>query len=163
MADDRWLWGEMRRVCEVVRPRWVLAENVPGLLSAGDVRGHLFGTVVRDLAQIGYFVEWFCLSAANVGANHIRDRVFIVGRLADANDPRPQGHGGCGDNGGSASQRPAGPSGDAVEGWWQSEPDVGRVAHGVPKRVDRLRCLGNAVVPQVSQYIGKMIMEYDNR
>jgi DNA (cytosine-5)-methyltransferase 1 len=47
------------------------------------------------------------------------------------------------------------PNGD----WWSSEPDVGRVAHGIPNRVDRLRCLGNAVVPQVAQWIGERIME----
>jgi len=44
-------------------------------------------------------------------------------------------------------------------GWWLSEPDVGRVAHGVPSRVDRLRCLGNAVVPQVVEAIGRAIIE----
>ena len=43
-------------------------------------------------------------------------------------------------------------------GWWLTEPDVGRVAHGVPKRVDRLRCLGNSVVPQVAEHIGRMIV-----
>jgi DNA (cytosine-5)-methyltransferase 1 len=44
-------------------------------------------------------------------------------------------------------------------GWWLAEPDVGRVAHGVSARVDRLRCLGNAVVPQVVELIGRAIME----
>jgi DNA (cytosine-5)-methyltransferase 1 len=43
--------------------------------------------------------------------------------------------------------------------WWATEPDVGRVAHGVSARVDRLRCLGNAVVPQVAEFIGRRIME----
>jgi DNA (cytosine-5)-methyltransferase 1 len=42
--------------------------------------------------------------------------------------------------------------------WWATEPDVGRVAHGVPVRVDRLRALGNAVVPQIPQIIGEAIM-----
>lgn len=42
--------------------------------------------------------------------------------------------------------------------WWETEPDVGRVAHGIPSRVDRLRGLGNAVVPQVAEYVGRMIM-----
>jgi DNA (cytosine-5)-methyltransferase 1 len=41
--------------------------------------------------------------------------------------------------------------------WWDVEPDVGRVAHGVPHRVDRLRCLGNAVVPQVAEYVGRQL------
>jgi hypothetical protein len=43
-------------------------------------------------------------------------------------------------------------------GWWRSEPDVGRVAHGIPSRVDRLRCLGNAVVPQIPELIGRAIL-----
>jgi len=46
-------------------------------------------------------------------------------------------------------------------GWWAAEPDVGRVAYGIPSRVDRLRSLGNAVVPQVAEWIGRQIMEAD--
>lgn len=46
---------------------------------------------------------------------------------------------------------------------WETEPDVGRVAHGVPSRLDRLRCLGNAVVPQVGEHIGRLVIEYDRR
>ena len=45
--------------------------------------------------------------------------------------------------------------------WWEFEPDVGRVAHGVSSRVDRLKGLGNAVVPQVAEVIGRLIMEAD--
>ena len=47
------------------------------------------------------------------------------------------------------------------DNWWKVEPDVGRVAHGVPSRVDRLRGLGNAVVPQVAELIGRMVIDYD--
>jgi DNA (cytosine-5)-methyltransferase 1 len=43
-------------------------------------------------------------------------------------------------------------------GWWDIEPNVGRVAHGIPKRVDRLRGLGNAVVPQIVEWIGRRII-----
>jgi DNA (cytosine-5)-methyltransferase 1 len=50
--------------------------------------------------------------------------------------------------------------GRSVGDWWQTEPDVGRVAHGVPSRVDRLRGIGNAVVPQVAEVIGRLIMEH---
>jgi len=45
---------------------------------------------------------------------------------------------------------------------WKPEPGVGRVATGVPRRVDRLRCLGNAVVPQVAEVVGRVIMDLDN-
>ena len=43
--------------------------------------------------------------------------------------------------------------------WWETEPDVGRVANGIPARVDRLKCLGNAVVPQVAEFVGCIVME----
>ena len=75
-ADPRWMWPQLRRVLAVLRPQWAVVENVPGLLSAHA--GRLFGEVVRDLAALGYRVEWDCISAASVGAPHIRDRVFIV-------------------------------------------------------------------------------------
>jgi len=57
-----------------------------------------------------------------------------------------------------SNQRQAGSCCD-VNGWWSVEPDVGRVANGIPKRVDRLRCLGNAVVPQIPELIGHAILE----
>jgi DNA (cytosine-5)-methyltransferase 1 len=60
---------------------------------------------------------------------------------------------------------PVPPEQPAVEcsGWWESEPNVGRVAHGVPSRVDRLRCLGNAVVPQIVEVIGRQIIAHEER
>ena len=48
----------------------------------------------------------------------------------------------------------------AIGRWWETEPDVGRVAHGVPSRVDRLRGLGNAVVPQVAEVIGRLVIAH---
>lgn len=49
------------------------------------------------------------------------------------------------------------------DGWWETEPNVGRVANGVPARLDRLRGLGNAVVPQVAELVGRMVIDYDNQ
>jgi DNA (cytosine-5)-methyltransferase 1 len=49
-----------------------------------------------------------------------------------------------------------------INGWWEIEPDVGRVAHGISSRLDRLRGLGNAVVPQVAEIVGRLIMEAHN-
>lgn len=54
----------------------------------------------------------------------------------------------------------AGGEADEPASWWAAEPGVGRVAAGIPRRVDRLRCLGNAVVPQVAQYIGEQIVRH---
>src|SRR5438270_5688184 len=75
-TDDRWLWPEFARCVRTVRPRYVLVENVPGLL----VRG--MGDVLGDLAACGYDAEWDCLPAAAVGAPHLRYRVFIVAYTA---------------------------------------------------------------------------------
>ena len=49
----------------------------------------------------------------------------------------------------------------SISDWWATEPDVGRMADGVPHRVERLRCLGNALVPQVAEWIGRSILEYE--
>jgi DNA (cytosine-5)-methyltransferase 1 len=82
--DERDLWGEYARLIRVLRPRWVLAENVPGLLSSES--GRFFGRVLGDLARLGYDAEWESLPAAAFGAPHIRERVFIV---AHADRERP--------------------------------------------------------------------------
>jgi DNA (cytosine-5)-methyltransferase 1 len=78
--DERDLWGEFARIVGEARPRWVVAENVPGLLSTplSGLRGGFFGRVLADLAGLGYCVRWDVLSASGVGAPHRRRRVFIV-------------------------------------------------------------------------------------
>ena len=214
-ADERWLWPEFHRIVREVRPRYVLVENVPGLLSIND--GRLFGGILADLADSGYDAEWDCIPAAALGAPHIRDRVFLIayadrcgdaagkqehasarqpvrlgkdGLLADAEraqrrENATRRHDAHGHDAGR--QEAAGglePSGEALANagrsrlalrearqaldefaatvgarQWTVEPDVGRVAHGIPARVDRLRGLGNAVVPQVAEYVGRMIMD----
>jgi DNA (cytosine-5)-methyltransferase 1 len=74
--DPRHLWPQIRRVISEVRPKYVLLENVPGLLSNGG--GKVFGRILSDLALLRYDAEWQVLSAASVGAWHQRDRVWIV-------------------------------------------------------------------------------------
>jgi len=66
------LWYEYARIISEMRPRYAIIENVKGLLSRG------MGTVLSELSAIGYDAEWTCLSAASVGAPHIRQRIFIV-------------------------------------------------------------------------------------
>ena len=87
--------------------------------------------------------------------------------LADCIRARLEGHAGdgevVGDEGQDGSTAEAGLCGGEHPGWWWAvEPDVGRVANGVPKRVDRLKQLGNAVVPQIPELIGRAIMDYEN-
>jgi len=79
--DERWMWPEFYRIICEVRPKWVLVENVPGLLSAigkNGKRGELFGGILRDLSTIGYDAQWKTISAFNFGAPHLRKRLFLV-------------------------------------------------------------------------------------
>lgn len=79
--DDRWMWGETYRIICEVRPEWVIVENVLGLLSAKDTEGKpggLFTGILRDFSKSGYDVEWNVVSAASVGALHLRKRVFVI-------------------------------------------------------------------------------------
>lgn len=244
------LWREYARAIRDLRPRYVLVENVPALLGRGLCR------VLGNLAPLGYDAQWDCISAADVGAPHIRNRVWIVAhangprleervvfarsasgagsapkgevvglghQVADANEfgarpiaqstsceaiptsrrlcfgPRrrstgtttgrelfpnfrrwagysgqesvladaagPRRHDWAPGAGGpiwdgarrAELERFRGTVGGAQ---WSAEPDVGRVADGVPSRVDRLRGLGNAVVPQIPELIGGWIVEH---
>ncbi len=99
-TDERWLWDEMLRVICEIRPRWVLAENVRGLLSARSLLDgrHLFGRVLRDLAENGYRVGWLCYGAGDVGAPHKRERVFIVANSQSTGNRRQQRSSGCGND-----------------------------------------------------------------
>ena len=71
-ADDRYLWPEMCRVIEEVRPAWVLGENVPGIVNLA------LDTVLSDLENIGYAGQAFIIPACGVDAPHKRERVAIV-------------------------------------------------------------------------------------
>jgi DNA (cytosine-5)-methyltransferase 1 len=171
-SDERWLWPEFARLIRDLRPRYALMENVPGLLTGG------MGDVLGDLAGLGFDAEWRVLSAAQFGAPHLRRRVFIV--AYSTRDGRQQGRPSTGQGLRQPGCRSHAPTDlhDALRGrhgapqeavfagrdrpkhasWWNVEPAVGRVANGVPRRVDRLRGLGNAVVPQVAEWIGRRIV-----
>lgn len=71
--DERWLWKDVIRVVRELGCRYVLLENVAGILSLG------LGTVLGDLAEIGFSAEWICVSASDVGAPHQRERWFCLG------------------------------------------------------------------------------------
>ena len=146
------LWFEFLRVICEIEPRWIVAENVGGLLSNNS--GREFGAVLRGLAASGYHATWQVLRASAFGAPHQRPRVFIVANRD--------------------SQR--------IEGFWQKpirrvsefswcqtvrgvkdlrgrsdipEPLIRRAGNGISPRLD---ALGNAVVPQVAEWIGRRIV-----
>lgn len=147
--DVRWLWPALADVVRAVRPRYALVENVPGLLDRG------MGDVLADLASFGYDAEWSIVSACAVGAPHSRERLFIVAYPAGERLER---------RGDTAHEGPAllASEGlrDSDRGSWPAESRPDGVAYGLPSRVDRLRAVGNAVVPQVSEYVGRLIVEH---
>lgn len=137
------LWSEMLRVVKETRPRWVVAENVPALRGRGADR------VLADLEGAGYAVRPVVVGAWAVGGAHRRDRVWVV-----ANSDLP----------GDRVRRAFDPMGEAPCPRTESrfaQPEPPRMADGVPRRLDRLRCLGNAVVPLIPELIGRWIIEAD--
>ena len=157
--DDRDLWPVMASLIEKLRPQFVIGENVRGFVNEplGLKRS------LSDLESIGYQAVPFIIPACAVGAGHRRDRCWILAHTQSgdiqlkAKRERGKGIGGrslyfCGVKGaGGGSGKPC---------RWLPEPDVGRVAYGVPRRVDRhrLKALGNAIVPQIAEEIGHAIV-----
>jgi len=193
------MWREMSRIIHEVRPRFAFVENSPMLTSRG------LGTVLGDLAAMGFDARWGVLGAADVGAVHQRDRIWIVakwrGQLSHAQQDRfrrweqqqesaqkkarkmaytkelfingsnnnarismeretkPKFRNDCGSknvsNANSAqckgvqqSERKEQEYAYACNArWWQTEPDVGRMANGMAAGVDRLKAIGNGQVP----------------
>jgi DNA (cytosine-5)-methyltransferase 1 len=175
------LWSEFARLIRLVRPRYVLVENVAALLNRG------IGRVLGDLSACGYDAEWDVIPASAVGAPHRRERVWIVAYASGSRLEKRDSVNGVYISQANSDSRQAVVLHCKVEnsecerleeprvfgvsrgqadsiadaGFWATEPDVGRVAHGIPARVDRLKSLGNAVVPQVVEWIGNRILEFE--
>ena len=172
--DDRDLWPEMFRVIQEVRPRWVIGENVTGFVNMGLDR------TLTGLEGAGYRTEQVVIPACAIGAPHRRDRIWIVAhsRLLGQTEHEKQTagfeqHGEDVPDSISKRRRGRNPKREYAKDvresspgerfrHWDIEPPVGRVANGIPKRVDRLKGLGNAVVPQIPEIIGRAIMEIES-
>lgn len=191
------LFYEILRLAKECRPTFVFLENVPAIRTRG------LASVIRGFTEIGYDCRWTCLSAADVGANHKRERWFFLarsgrtrraerslrnegfastalGRGASTELKRsgetcgPVAHAeGIGRPEGQQDARRCGEREGTLPGeeqcgfvstsWWDVEPNVGRVVDGIPNRVDRLKCLGNAVVPLQAKTAFEILMGLDDR
>ena len=142
------MWREMARIIHEVRPRYVFVENSPMLTSRG------LGRVLGDLATMGFDAKWGVLGAADVGAPHRRDRIWIVGKQKMAHtwgkrcNTRNKRKLETNQAIWTASTISIKPS---LERYnrdnWSTEPDVCRMVNGVADTVDRLKALGNGQVP----------------
>ena len=134
-ADERNLWPGTARIIREVEPRYAFLENVPGLVATD-----YFGEILGDLGEAGFDAEWGIVSAAEVGAPHRRERIWVLATNADV--PR------CEEQ---REQEPVSKELCKLErsGWWTTEPGIRRVDHGVANRVGRLTALGNGQVPGV--------------
>ena len=174
------LWSECARLIGELQPRYAIFENVTNLLN-GE-RGAWFKRVLWDISQIGYDAEWHCIPASELGAHHHRDRIWIIAypsgeygrdntQLAADQAKRAQGAANSSairedvaNANGAQCQRGSLSIGIQSQyanivgaSGWGAEPDVGRVADGIPFRSHRLKCLGNAVVPPIPELIGRAI------
>ena len=181
------LFGELRPRVAIVENVTALLSGPP------ERPGAWFGRVLGDLAEIGFDAEWHCIPAsASVSAPHIRDRVWLVGypsstagqrragsvsrtqaasgRARKSNGDRAKRSELAGESGAErlvSNTNGISPFGAAIarqeRGTWPIEPDVARLAHGIPDHVDHVRAFGNAVVPQIPELIGNAILQSMNR
>ena len=178
------LWSEFARIVSELQPTWVVVENVA---SGANL---WVDAVVAGLGEISYQALPVPLSAQDVGAPHLRRRVFIVAHavgqsIRDVTERLPRGRShpvqrtrkgvsmdhGCSrslahSSGGGRGEgiTPEGRRGQPWKfsedrGWWCPEPSIRGVDDGVSNRVDRIRALGNAVVPQCAEVIGHLVLE----
>ncbi len=168
------LWSEYARLVCDVRPSFVIVENSSAILNRGVDR------VLGDLAESGYDSEWQCIPASALGAPHGRDRFWLVAYPHDESEPdcafddEAQGLSRSSFSHDAANPEPRKLTlGRVMEGigrisepaswdrlWELENSPIGMgVANGFPGRMDRLRALGNAVVPQIPELIGRAILE----
>jgi DNA (cytosine-5)-methyltransferase 1 len=156
ISDDRYLWPEFRRIIEKCKPSWIIAENVIGIVAME------LDNIIDDLEKYGYQVQSFIIPACAAGAAHRRDRVWIIANL-DSNRcgsriyHRQDGH--IQNNQKwdiktiqSEWEKLKHESWkvNTVQDWFGYTSEFLRDTDGIPRRLDRCRALGNAIVPQVA-------------
>jgi DNA (cytosine-5)-methyltransferase 1 len=170
------LWGEMARIIGEVRPRYAFIENSPALVSRGLDR------VLSDLAALGFDARWTVLGAADVGAHHQRDRIWIlansrgngrgIGEVQYINRWNATPNAGtdgqeeslayaygarCEGYGEGSKRRAEKFSLPSVYGRWAPEPAICRVVDGLADRTHRLKAIGNGQVPQCRAAAWRML------
>lgn len=156
-GDPRWGWPWFADVVRLVRPRYVVVENVAALLADRDA----FGWLLADLADYGFDAEWSVLPACALGAPHTRRRLFLVAHTDRVNGPERLGRlDPLGRKALLACTRDARAWRDRVDRSIQAASRDPRNAHGSATAM--AKAAGNAVVPAVAEYVGRVIQVHHN-
>jgi len=198
--DDRYLFPEMLRIIKETQARWVVGENVQGIVNMSE--GKVLQGIHNDLETIGYEVQTFIIPASSQGAWHKRNRVWIVAALSNSNinghsneqkfktsnekkqlgfigasknisnsnNIRCKGHSLQSDNlqkGNSATEN-VNSSFKKQQTWWETQQLICGVPNGISyeldkNRTNRIKSLGNAIVPQIATEIGKAIIKAEEQ
>ena len=181
--DDRFLFPEMLRVIKEINPRWIIGENVSNLINISD--GQILQGIHNDLEACGFEVQTFNISASSQGAWHKRSRVWIVAansntRLSFRENKEIQTRGITSNNGSTnvansnnirtqvqtkgklTSFKMFGSQ--SKKSWWKTFSEFYRIPDGLQygldkDRTNRIKALGNAIVPQIATEIGKAIIK----
>ena len=153
--DDRHLWPYMLEVIACEKPTFVIGENVAGII------GMALDEVLSDLEAEGYSTQSFVIPACSVDAPHKRDRVWIIAHTQSERIQRLRTSGQQVTHSHAGQGLPVRESERSRETNWQAEPRVRRVVDGVPKRMDRIKGLGNAIVVQVAFQIFQAIDKFN--
>jgi DNA (cytosine-5)-methyltransferase 1 len=147
LADERsGLCCEIFRLVNEIKPRWIFLENVPAITTRGGLE------VVKEIAKMGYDCRWITITASSVGALHKRERWFLL-----AHARRERFIEGTNENIQSESKEPKRQDIDKFC-WGEAESFMDRKANGIPGQLDRIKALGNAVVPQQAKEAFKILM-----
>jgi len=180
--DDRFLFPEMLRVIKETQARWIIGENVQNLLNISN--GEILQGIHNDLETIGYEVQTFSISASSQGAWHKRQRIWIIAntntRLSFRENKEIQTRGITSNNGSTnvansnnirtqvqtkgkhTSFKMFGSQ--SKKSWWKTFSEFYRIPDGLQygldkDRTNRIKALGNAIVPQIATEIGKAIIK----
>ena len=151
------LWWEVWRITRDLQPRILVLENVANIVQLGGC------DVIGSIAEIGYDAEWSIVSARERGSCHLRERWFCVaypyGESACKRNTPPER---LGKKCFSVSRGLQNNESHKRTSYWiehEAPSAICRVDDGISNRVDRLRALGNAIVPQCSQYVFECIIK----
>lgn len=165
-SDKRYLWHEYIRCLRECTPKWFVAENVLGLLSTDN--GVAYENIILSMEDEGYETLTLCLPSCSVGAQHIRERIWIIGRYFMETDTHSEG----GELGEIFEQIKTERTQGGIEllgdsfglHWYEAISRIHRIHNGVSRRMDTSRnaALGNSITPQVAYQIFKGIQHIND-